>query len=128
MEGVAVVNGPPHVESEVAAEKARKTPPFSPLTIVSEPQSLFASVSRAPSRSATLGAMSTKILMDLQTMAMTGPPATRDNRVKRQALARKLALSPGLYSRMVFGEAPETTTATESSPDAQVADPPLPST
>ena len=78
--------------------------PISPVAAVSAPQVVTTTVTQRPAPSAHLSSDSRQILMELQTLSLTGPPPTRGHRLARQALAIQLSLSPGLYNLLVFGE------------------------
>ena len=109
----AVVSEP---QSLIPAASHQPTPsevavsiPASPVTVVSEPQSLTTAVSHRPTLSVTLRANSMQVLMELQSLSLTGPPRTRERRLARQAQACQLTSTPDLYNHLVSGEALEST-------------------
>ena len=68
-----------------------------------------------------------RTMLGLQRLAITGPPLTREDRLARQTLANRLALSPELYNLLVFGEvAQDTETPALVSGTATCALPPVP--
>ena len=64
-----------------------------------------------------------RTMLNLQRLAMTGAPLTREDRMARQTLANRLSLSPELYNLLVFGEMSDDTEPTGT---ATCALPPVP--
>ena len=89
-----VTISPPSTESVPVAE----------VTADQESQLEMTVKPKSSSHSVLSGSEALEALLELQTMSLTGPPTTRENRLKRQALASTLALKPELYNHLVFGE------------------------
>ena len=68
-------------------------------------------------------------MINLQRLAITGAPLTREDRMARQVLANRLSLSPELYNLLVFGEVSGDTETPALEPGtATCALPPVPNT